>query len=173
MPFAGKTTFIEKEFAGTHYQHLPEHMLMAKDFTVSAWSEQPDEIIARQRYFLDLESARWALVDASKTPVFDRSVLSIMAYLAARVNQHEKSENILQNYHKLLESYFFSGKVKLARRFFFLDTPFAEIKQRVKSNDRKCEAFLLESDTYELMTAYYKDMLDNLHKEGLVDVVYV
>ena len=162
-PFSGKTTFIQQHFSKDIIV-AEDHMLTEEklpEFVTSDWSENYEDIIKRQSYFLDIEAFRCSKILSSdkKNKVMDRCIISVCVYLLARIEKHPQKKIILDTFYEKLQTYFENGRIFLPQKIIFMNIPFDKIVSRIGSNDRKCEQFFLNKHTFDKISKYYKDIL--------------
>ncbi len=171
VPFAGKTFYIENNYNSNNFCAVKEHMLYETslpEYVISKWPEDEALIIQRQKYFLDIEEKRWMSSDnISKTKVFDRTILSIMGYLYARICSNNISVNIWQ---KVLNILMQHKNIKLPSNFIFIDTAYPVLQKRFINNQRGCEAFLQEKSTYERLNHFYTNILNKLNETNIISL---
>lgn len=171
VPFAGKTFFIEHNYNSDEYYIFREHMLYDKNlpnYVISEWPKDELLIVQRQKYFLDIENKRWMFSDnISKTKIFDRTILSIMGYLYARICSDNISIGV---WYKILDFISQSKNIKLPSRFVFVDTDYPILKKRFVNNQRGCEAFLQEKSTYDYLNHFYTNILKELDDNNIISL---
>lgn len=168
VPFSGKTFYIKNNFDDKKYYNIAEHMLFNKtlpDFVLGNWPEDKKAILQRQKYFLDMEAERW--YNSSKTrdkiKIFDRTLFSIIGYLYARIIHSDENKYIWNSFLELLTPYFESGKIRIPAKIIWMDTSYKIISQRSTNNERKCERFLLQEETLDILHNFYKTVLSSNH----------
>ena len=173
-PFSGKTTYIQKNFS-EQVLIVPDHMLIPQklpDFVLSEWQEDCENILKRQRYFLDIEVIRWTHIFSSKQKlkVMDRSIFSIVVYLLTRIKAHPLREDILNNFYNTLQYYFKNQQICLPEKILFMNVNFDTIHDRIGNNERNCEKFFLNEQIFNEIIANYKNILSNYYS-GKVEYI--
>jgi thymidylate kinase len=175
--YAGKSTLCRDLARRLRAVVLEEHSrIPALRATIgSPWPAGPAEQVARQRAILSEEASRADRVRRSglgAAPlVLDRTLLSPIAYLYARVAAGDASEAtlaaVLDSARDLLES----GRALVPARIIYLSVDEAECRRRASATvewpARGTETFLMLSRTIHAQRAFFESLASRMSRIAL------
>lgn len=168
--FAGKTTLARKLAAARGGTLVAEHT----DFDPSEaarcsepWPGKPAAMVDRQRAFLLLDVRRCAraraALDGGSTVVLDRTFLSPLAYMYARVRAGDAPVAAFAALVDAALEMLDVGILWLPGEMHHLDVPDTVCRMRARANDasirRGTELFLLRGSTIRAVNAFHRGVL--------------
>jgi deoxyadenosine/deoxycytidine kinase len=175
-PYSGKTTLANRIAERSSLPIIPEHISFSPHLLPvanSPWPRRIEEILERQRIFLEVELARSrAFSDYGSAAVMDRTLISIIAHLYIRTLNMRYHEELMERFLEDCAQAFDAGALAVPRYIVYLETPVETLRNRAHNGSqhldaRNTEPFLLNPKVINSFGNFYRSLA-----ESIPDIVF-